>query len=99
MTVTINYKGQIATEAGTESEDLHLNEPLPLIEILQALSEKAADAVDDFIFDEERMLQEQPEYALLLSWHYSEPIIKKLRQKGLRSKIILPLPDVKIIEP
>ena len=55
MTVTINYKGQIATEAGTESEDLHLNEPLPLIEILQALSEKAADAVDDFIFDEERM--------------------------------------------
>jgi len=55
MTVTINYKGQIATEAGTESEDLHLNEPLPLIEILQALSEKATDAVDDFIFDDERM--------------------------------------------
>ena len=55
MTVTINYKGQIATEAGKESEDLHLNEPLPLIEILQALSEKAADAVDDFIFDEKRM--------------------------------------------
>ena len=55
MTVTINYKGQIATEAGTESEDLHLNEPLPLIEFLQALSEKAADAVDDFIFDDERM--------------------------------------------
>ena len=51
------------------------------------------------IIDEERMFQEQPDYALLLSWHYSEPIIKKLRQKGLRSKIILPLPDVKIIEP
>ena len=55
MKVTVNYKGQIATEAGKESEDLHLNEPLPLIEILQALSEKAADAVDDFIFDEERI--------------------------------------------
>ena len=51
------------------------------------------------IIDEERMFQEQPDYALLLSWHYSEPIIKKLRQKGLRSKIILPLPDVKVIEP
>ena len=51
------------------------------------------------IIDEERMFQEQPDYALLLSWHYSEPIIKKLRQKGLRSKIILPLPEVKIIEP
>ena len=51
------------------------------------------------IVDEDRMFQEQPDYALLLSWHYSEPIIKKLRQKGLRSKIILPLPEVKIIEP
>ena len=51
------------------------------------------------IVDEERMFQEQPDYALLLSWHYSESIIKNLRQKGLRSKIILPLPDVNIIEP
>ena len=51
------------------------------------------------IIDEERMFQEQPDYTLLLSWHYSEAIIKKLRQKGLRSKIILPLPEVKIIEP
>ena len=51
------------------------------------------------IIDEERMFQEKPDYALLLTWHYSESIIKKLRQKGFRSKIILPLPDVKIIEP
>ena len=51
------------------------------------------------IVDEGRLFEEQPDYALLLSWHYSEPIIKKLRQKGLRSKIILPLPNVKIIGP
>ena len=50
------------------------------------------------IVDEKLMLEEQPEYALLLSWHYWEPIVKKLREKGLKSKIIIPLPDVRILE-
>ena len=50
------------------------------------------------IIDEEIMFQAQPDYVLLLSWHYFEPIIRKLREKGLRSKIILPLPEVKVIE-
>ena len=50
------------------------------------------------IIDEETLFSEQPEYAVMLSWHYAEPIIKKLRQKGLRSKIIVPLPEVHIIE-
>ncbi|WP_150288008.1 class I SAM-dependent methyltransferase [Rhabdaerophilum calidifontis] len=48
------------------------------------------------IVDEERMFREQPDYALMLSWHYARPIIAKLRQRGLRSKIILPLPEVTI---
>ncbi len=49
------------------------------------------------IVDEKLMLEEQPEYALILSWHYWEPIVKKLREKGLKSKIIIPLPDVRIL--
>jgi len=49
------------------------------------------------IIDEKFMLEEQPEYALILSWHYWEPIVKKLRKKGLKSKIIIPLPDVKVL--
>jgi len=48
--------------------------------------------------DEQRMMQEQPEYAVLLSWHYGEPIVAKLRKKGLASKIIVPLPDVRVLE-
>ena len=44
------------------------------------------------------MFDEQPEFALMLSWHYSEPIIKKLREKGLKSKIIIPLPELKIVD-
>jgi len=50
------------------------------------------------IVDERRMFDEQPEYAIMLSWHYADPIIGKLREKGLRSRIILPLPEVKVFE-
>jgi hypothetical protein len=50
------------------------------------------------IIDEKVMLEEQPEYALVLSWHYWKPIVEKLRQKGLKSKIIIPLPEVRILD-
>jgi len=50
------------------------------------------------IVDEKRMFEEQPEYAIMLSWHYAKPITAKLRQRGLRSKIIVPLPEVTIDE-
>ena len=42
------------------------------------------------------MFEEQPEYAVMLSWHYADPIIRKLREAGLKSKIVLPLPEVRI---
>jgi 23S rRNA U2552 (ribose-2'-O)-methylase RlmE/FtsJ len=51
------------------------------------------------IVDERRLFDEQPEYAVMLSWHYAKPIIAKLRQRGLRSKIIVPLPEVTIDHP
>jgi hypothetical protein len=47
------------------------------------------------IVDERIIFEESVENALLLSWHYATPIIEKLRTKGLRSKIIIPLPDVR----
>lgn len=50
------------------------------------------------IVDERRMFEEQPEYAVMLSWHYAEPIVGKLREKGLRSKIVVPLPEVHVFE-
>lgn len=49
------------------------------------------------VVDEAKMLAEQPDYAMILSWHYARPIIKSLRAKGLRSKIIVPLPEVQTI--
>lgn len=50
------------------------------------------------IVDEKTMFETQPDYALLLSWHYWQPIVKKLRERGLKSKIILPLPDVRVLD-
>lgn len=50
------------------------------------------------IRDEAVMLREQPDYALILSWHYAEPILRALRQKGLQSKVIVPLPDLRILD-
>ena len=48
------------------------------------------------VVDEARMFEEQPEYGLMLTWHYAAPIIKNLRARGLTSKIIIPLPEVTI---
>ena len=50
------------------------------------------------IVDERRMFEEQPEYAVMLSWHYWQDIVTKLRAKGLRSQIVLPLPAVQVLE-
>jgi len=47
--------------------------------------------------NEKILFEENPEYCVMLSWHYAGPIIKNLRNKGLKSKIIVPLPDVNII--
>jgi hypothetical protein len=50
------------------------------------------------IVDEAVMFEDQPDYALMLSWHYAQPIVRSLRQKGLRSKIIVPLPDLQVLD-
>ena len=50
------------------------------------------------IKDEAMLFEHQPDYVLMLSWHYAAPIMKTMRSKGLRSKIILPLPDFQILE-
>jgi hypothetical protein len=44
------------------------------------------------------LLKEQPDYVVLLAWHYAEPIIEQLRRRGLKSKFVMPLPDVKVLD-
>jgi len=49
------------------------------------------------IINDDILLKEEPDYILLLAWHLSDPIINKWKKKGIKSKFIIPLPEVKII--
>lgn len=51
------------------------------------------------IFSNEILLKDEPEYVLILAWHYADYIIKNWREKGLKSKFVIPLPNFQIIEP
>lgn len=49
------------------------------------------------IVSNEIILKEQPDYVLILAWHYSDYIIKNWRAKGVKSKFVIPLPEFKIV--
>jgi 23S rRNA U2552 (ribose-2'-O)-methylase RlmE/FtsJ len=49
------------------------------------------------IISNEIILKEQPDYILILAWHYDDYIIKNWKAKGVKSKFIIPLPKFKII--
>ena len=50
------------------------------------------------VVHEDVLFQEQPDYALLLSWNMADFLIPKLRSSGFRGKFILPVPNVEVIE-
>jgi hypothetical protein len=49
------------------------------------------------VVEEERLFTDQPEYALLFSWHIADELIPKLKNKGYRGKFIVPLPTPRIV--
>jgi len=50
------------------------------------------------VIEESRLYEDQPEYAMLLSWHIADELIPKLRQNGYRGKYIVPLPVPRIVD-
>jgi hypothetical protein len=44
------------------------------------------------VVDETRLFDEQPECAVIFSWHIADELAPKLRAKGFRGKLISPLP-------
>ena len=44
------------------------------------------------VVDEERMFAEQPECAVIFSWHIAEELANKLRANGFRGRLVTPLP-------
>jgi hypothetical protein len=49
------------------------------------------------VLEESKLFTDQPEYALLFSWHIADELVPKLRQKGYRGKFIVPLPTPVIV--
>jgi SAM-dependent methyltransferase len=45
------------------------------------------------VVDEARLFEEQPDCALIFSWHIADELARKLKAKGFRGKLITPLPE------
>ncbi len=48
------------------------------------------------VLNEEKLIADQPEFALLLSWHIADHLIANLQQQGFKGKFIVPLPQPQI---
>jgi hypothetical protein len=51
------------------------------------------------VLDESRLFNDQPEYALLLSWHIADELMPKLRGNGFKGRFIVPLPAPRVVDP
>lgn len=49
------------------------------------------------VVDEQVLYRDQPEYAMLLSWHIADELAPKIKKNGFRGDFIVPLPTPRII--
>jgi len=50
------------------------------------------------VLEESLLFSEQPEFALLLSWHIAEELAVNLRKGGFKGRFITPLPEPRILD-
>lgn len=50
------------------------------------------------IVNNQRLINEQPDFVILLAWHYAQPIMEQLKARGLKSDFVIPLPDFRIVK-
>ncbi len=50
------------------------------------------------VVDEQALIDDQPEYALLFNWHMKDHVIPKLRERGYKGKFIVPLPEPRVLD-
>ncbi len=48
--------------------------------------------------DEARLYHEQPEFALIFSWHIADEIMANLRSRGFKGRFIIPLPEPRVVD-
>jgi C-methyltransferase C-terminal domain/Putative zinc binding domain/Methyltransferase domain len=49
------------------------------------------------IVNNRRIIEDQPDYLVLLAWHYTEPIVQRVRAEGVRSTLVTALPEFTIL--
>ena len=49
------------------------------------------------VLEESKLYDDQPEYALLLSWHIADELCENLRRKGFLGRFVVPLPEPRIL--
>jgi hypothetical protein len=45
-----------------------------------------------------RLFEQQPDFVVLLAWHYTDYMVKHLRGDGLRSKFVVALPEFTVLD-
>jgi hypothetical protein len=49
------------------------------------------------VLEESHMFENQPDYALILSWHIADELAPKIRERGFKGKFITPLPEPHVL--
>ena len=49
------------------------------------------------VVDEARLFEDQPDCAVVFSWHIADELAPKLRAKGFRGQLITPLPEPRVL--
>jgi hypothetical protein len=49
------------------------------------------------VVDEARLFEDQPDCAVIFSWHIADELAPKLRAKGFRGQLITPLPEPRVL--
>ncbi len=50
------------------------------------------------VLDEALLYREQPDFAILYSWHIADELIPNLKKRGYKGKFIVPLPSPRIVD-
>ena len=50
------------------------------------------------VLEESKLFDDQPEYAILFSWHIADELMPKLKAKGFKGGFIIPLPEPRIVQ-
>jgi hypothetical protein len=49
------------------------------------------------VMEESKLYDDQPAFALILSWHIADELIPKITAKGFTGKYIVPLPVPRVV--